>query len=243
MEEINIDKMENNGFKNCQISDSSFLIFGILFPNQFIIQKQIYKDKKGVFIMKRIFCIMGKSASGKDTIYNLIKNQFKNLSPVVIYTTRPMRDGEKNGITYHFISMEEMNRLEKDGKLIERRNYDTVNGLWSYATGVDCFKEEKNYLIITTPAAYGQMREKINDAILIPIYIEVRDDIRLTRAITREKENEQGNYEEICRRFLADARDFREEILEKLEITNRFNNNGNCFVKVKSFVEEKLMEK
>lgn len=60
--------------------------------------------------------------------------------------------------------------------------------------------------------------------------------------IASEKENEQGNYEEICRRFLADARDFREEILEKLEITNRFNNNGICFVKVKSFVEEKLME-
>ena len=183
---------------------------------------------------------MGKSASGKDTIYNLLKNDLSLLSPVVIYTTRPMRDGEIQDETYHFISMNKMDQLDKNGELIERRDYHTVNGLWSYATGVDCFEKEKDYILITTPDGYGKMREKITDAILIPIYIEVSDDIRLTRAITRERENERKNFEEVCRRFLSDAEDFREEILEKLEIQNRFNNDESCFGEVRDFILEKM---
>ena len=193
--------------------------------------------------MKHIFCIMGKSASGKDTIYNLLKTDLSNLSPIVIYTTRPMRDGEIPDETYHFITMEEMDKLEQNGELIERRDYDTINGKWSYATGVDCFKEEKDYILITTPEGYGKMRENITDKKLIPIYIEVSDDIRLIRAITRERENKRKNYEEVCRRFLSDARDFREETLEKLEITNRFNNDIHCLFDVKRFIIGELEEK
>ena len=183
---------------------------------------------------------MGKSASGKDTIYNLIKNSFKNLLPIVIYTTRPMREGEIQDETYHFISMKEMNQLELNGELIERRNYDTVNGIWSYATGINCFKQNNNYLIITTPIAYKEMQNKINDFELIPIYIEVNDYIRLTRALNREKMNEKENYAEVCRRFLSDADDFNEEILEKLKITNRFNNDENCLKEVESFIKQNI---
>lgn len=189
---------------------------------------------------KKIFCIMGKSASGKDTIYNLIKNSFTNLSPVITYTTRPMRDGEIQDETYHFISMEEMNILEENGELIERRDYDTVNGLWSYATGVKCFKNDNNYILITTPAAYRKMKEKLENIELIPIYIEVDDDLRLIRSIERERKNKRKNYEEICRRFLADSEDFSEEILKELEINNYFNNNEKCLKDVEEFIKSKL---
>ena len=74
----------------------------------------------------KIFCILGKSASGKDTIYASLISISKELSPVVTYTTRPRRKGEINGREYHFISMHEMDMMEKNGELIERRNYDTV---------------------------------------------------------------------------------------------------------------------
>lgn len=192
--------------------------------------------------MNKIFCIMGKSSSGKDTIYNLIKNQFEfeNLLSVVTYSTRPMRDGEIQDETYHFISMDKMNELEKNGELIERRDYNTVNGIWSYATGISCFKHNNNHLIITTPIAYKEMQDKINDFELIPIYIEVNDYIRLTRALNREKMNENENYAEVCRRFLSDADDFSEEILEKLKITNRFNNDENCLKEVESFIKQNI---
>lgn len=51
--------------------------------------------------MGKIFCLMGKSASGKDTIYSrLLKMPELTLKKVIPYTTRPMRQGEIDGDTY-----------------------------------------------------------------------------------------------------------------------------------------------
>lgn len=192
--------------------------------------------------MKKIFCIIGKSSSGKDTVYKIIRTKIPELLPVIIYTTRPMRDGEIDGETYYFISMDEMNSLDKNSKLIERRDYHTVNGLWSYATSVDCFHEDKDYIIITTPEAYGKFKEKLKDFELIPIYIEVNDYTRLLRSLEREKQNKEKNYEEVCRRFLSDAKDFDKKILDELNITNKFNNDKDCFKEVESFIRFKMSQ-
>ena len=59
---------------------------------------------------------------------------------------------------------------------------------------------------------------------LIPIYIEVEDGLRLERAIKREKEQKEAKYTELCRRFLADSKDFSEENLKKAGIKKRFQN-------------------
>ena len=133
-----------------------------------------------------------------------------------------------------------MNELEKNGELIERRDYNTVNGIWSYATGIHSFEANHNYILITTPAAYEKIKRKISDFEIIPIYIEVNDYIRLTRALNREKMNEKQNYAEVCRRFLADEKDFSEEILDKLQIRNRFNNDYDCFNEVESFIRSAM---
>ena len=53
--------------------------------------------------MSKIFYLMGKSASGKDTIYRKVKEQMPELKTIVIYTTRPIREGEQNGREYHFV--------------------------------------------------------------------------------------------------------------------------------------------
>ena len=51
--------------------------------------------------MGKIFYIMGKSASGKDKIYSiLLADQELNLRKMVLYTTRPVREGEENGKQY-----------------------------------------------------------------------------------------------------------------------------------------------
>ena len=69
--------------------------------------------------MGKIFYILGKSSSGKDTIFQQIKNNRQlNLKTVVGYTTRPMRVGEKNGVEYYFVSEEEFEkRIREDGLL------------------------------------------------------------------------------------------------------------------------------
>ena len=45
----------------------------------------------------KIFFVMGKSASGKDTIYKKLLEYFPELKTVTLYTTRPMREGETEG--------------------------------------------------------------------------------------------------------------------------------------------------
>ena len=45
---------------------------------------------------------MGKSASGKDSIYKKIRERLSELKPIVIYTTRPIREGEREGVEYYF---------------------------------------------------------------------------------------------------------------------------------------------
>ena len=53
--------------------------------------------------MAKIICLLGKSCSGKDTIYKkLLADESLGLVPFVTYTTRPMRAGEQEGREYHF---------------------------------------------------------------------------------------------------------------------------------------------
>ena len=85
--------------------------------------------------MGKIYCIMGKSSSGKDTLYRLLlENKQLSLKNIVPYTTRPMRAGEQNGVEYYFCDEAKVAELERQGKIIELRAYDTVHGIWKYFT-------------------------------------------------------------------------------------------------------------
>lgn len=177
--------------------------------------------------MGKIFCVMGKSATGKDTIYQklLHENQI-GLQRIIPYTTRPIREGEESGREYHFCKEEDVQRLEKEGRIVELRAYDTVYGIWKYFTVNDgnIQLDKENYLLIGTLEAYTKIRDYFGKEKVVPIYIEVEDGDRLLRAISREKEQEIPKYEEMCRRFLADAKDFSEEKLKEAEIEKRFVN-------------------
>lgn len=177
--------------------------------------------------MGKIFCVMGKSASGKDTIYQkLLHENALQLKRIIPYTTRPIREGEVPGREYHFCDEELVKSLEADGKIVELRAYDTVYGIWKYFTVDDgnIQLEKENYLLIGTLEAYVKIRDYFGEENVVPIYIEVEDGDRLLRAISREKEQEVPKYEEMCRRFLADAKDFSEEKLEEAGIKKRFMN-------------------
>ncbi len=178
-------------------------------------------------IMGNIYCLMGKSASGKDTIYNrLLAMEKLHLRRVVPYTTRPMRSGETDGQTYFFCTEQQVEEFEAAGKIIELRAYHTVYGIWKYFTADDgqiCLAES-DYLMIGTLEAYEQIRDYFGAEKVCPVYVEVDDGLRLQRALDRERAQDQPKYAEMCRRFLADEEDFSEENLEKAGITKRFYN-------------------
>lgn len=179
--------------------------------------------------MGRIFYIMGKSASGKDHIYRYVKAQENlHLKELVLYTTRPMRDGEEDGREYFFTDEKKYEQLLQDGKIIESRAYDTVYGVWRYFTADDgqIALSGQDYIGIGTLESYEKLREHFGEEALYPIYIEVEDGIRLERALKRERKQKEPKYAELCRRFLADCEDFSEEKLLKAGIVKRFTNNS-----------------
>ena len=143
-----------------------------------------------------------------------------------MYTTRPIRDGEREGVEYHFVDEACLAELEGEGKIIELRAYNTVHGVWKYFTVDDGqFQLEKqDYLMIGTLESYEKTREYFGKDTLVPIYIEVEDGERLARALNRERQQKSPKYAELCRRFLADSEDFAEEKLQRLEIIERFEN-------------------
>lgn len=193
--------------------------------------------------MGKIFCVMGKSASGKDTIYSrLLENEKLSLKRIVPYTTRPMRDGEEDGKTYHFCDEAKVQKLDEMGKIIELREYNTVYGVWKYFTvddgQIDLAKG--NYLLIGTLETYTKVVKYFGQDKVLPIYIEVEDGERLIRAIDREKQQKEPKYEEMCRRFLADASDFSEENLKKAGVSRRFHNRElvNTIQEIEEYVSE-----
>lgn len=179
--------------------------------------------------MTRIFIIMGKSATGKDSVFKQLTEITEiKLKTIVGYTTRPIRQGEQNGAEYYFVSEEEMVSLEKQGKIIECRRYKTVHGYWSYFTADDgqIDLNEGNYIVIGTLEGCQKLTDYYGADIVVPIYIEIDDEERILRAIQREKKQSKPNYAEVCRRYLADEEDFSEENIKRSGIKKRYINDN-----------------
>lgn len=177
--------------------------------------------------MGKIFYIMGKSASGKDKIYSmLLADRELNLRKMVLYTTRPVREGEENGKQYYFTDDKKLEEFRESGKLIESRSYHTVHGIWTYFTADDgqVKLNEADYLAIGTLESYRKLKEYYGAENVLPIYIQVEDGERLRRALVREQKQEEPKYAEMCRRFLADQEDFSEKNIADAEIGIRFEN-------------------
>lgn len=191
--------------------------------------------------MGKIYCIMGKSSTGKDTIYKkLLEKEELGLHKIVPYTTRPIREGEEEGVEYHFTDVSTLEQLRDENRIIECRAYHTVHGIWYYYMVKDAQidLQLKDYLIIGTVESYVMVKNYFGEKKVVPIYIEIDDGERLTRALNREKEQSEPKYEEMCRRFLADCEDFSEEKLEQAGIKTRFKNNEleECITQIVEYI-------
>ena len=191
--------------------------------------------------MGTIFCIIGKSSSGKDTIYKkLLRNSSLHLRRIVPYTTRPIRAGEQEGVEYYFTTVEVMERLRDENRIIECRSYDTVYGTWYYFMAKDrqINLEKYDYLVIGTIESYTKIRDYFGEGKVVPIYIDLEDGERLSRALRREKKQIQPRYEEMCRRYIADARDFSQENLDRAGITRCFDNHSlkDCLREISDYI-------
>ena len=195
--------------------------------------------------MGKIVCLMGKSSTGKDTIYKeLLKRKNIAFRTVVPYTTRPIRAGEQEGVEYHFTDEEGFQALKEQGKIIEDRAYNTCHGLWRYFTVDDgkIAQGETDDLLIGTLEAYQKLVAYFGAEKVLPVYVALDDGVRLQRALDREKKQAQPKYEEMCRRFLADSEDFSEEKLKEAGNPKSFYNDNldECIDKIEQYLREHL---
>ena len=195
--------------------------------------------------MGAIFYLMGKSSTGKDTIYKaLLSDKELNLKRIIPYTTRPIREGEENGIEYIFTDEPGLQELIRKNVVIEQRSYDTFYGVWKYFTVFDgqinllC----NNYIMIGTPDSFATTQKYFGSSKIIPILIELNDGIRLQRALDREKSQSNPKFEEMCRRFLTDSSDFSEEKIKEYRISNCFANEDlkKCISDITSFIKNNI---
>lgn len=209
--------------------------------------------------MGKIICLMGKSSSGKDTIFKELLGIDRGktsaevraagaalaarLRPLIPYTTRPIRAGEKDGMEYFFRDEKEFQRLMKAGKVIEQREYHTFYGIWRYFTvddGQFVPDGEQDFIMIGTLDSYRSMQVYFGKNQVLPVLIELDDGARLQRALNRERKQKQPKYEEMCRRFLADSEDFAEEKIREAGIDRRFQNDNleKCLAEIREYIEK-----
>ena len=148
---------------------------------------------------------------------------------------------------YYYVDNEKALELEAADKVIEMRIYNTVYGEWKYFTvddGQIRLGSGDKYIVIGTIEAYNKFCAYFGKDAILPIYIEVDDGIRLMRAINREQKQEVPQYEEMCRRFLADSKDFSEEKIKEAGINQRFSNDGtieDCIRDIKEAIKQQLL--
>ena len=147
--------------------------------------------------------IAGKTSSGKTTIVEkLIKEHgFKQL---ITYTSRSIRKGEKEDVTYHYITKENFLKKIDEGFFAEWKSYETVEGTWYYGTALEDLENARdNTVIILTPEGYKDMCKKLEKKPTC-IYIYANNQTIKERLIQRGDDENEAN-----RRIKHDNEDFK----------------------------------
>lgn len=144
------------------------------------------------------YIIVGKSGSGKD--YLMDKMVEKGFKPCIKTTTRPMRDGETQDKTYHFISKNEFEESLNDFLVYETfivEPKDKPKETWYY--GITKEEFENSDVVILTPNELS----KIDLEKCCILYLDINDNIRRKRLNDRSDNNDS-----VDRRIKSDNEDF-----------------------------------
>lgn len=159
----------------------------------------------------KVLALIGKAGAGKDALFNAVLTTGIDVNPLVSCTSRPMREGEVNGINYYYYSREEFEQKITNGEMLE---YVQFNGWW-YGLSIDTFSKDKVNFVVMNPEGVRTLKNKGME--VAPIWVCVSDKARLMRQLTRE---DNPNVQEIVRRFNADEKDFEDIDFSYAEVLN-----------------------
>ena len=136
--------------------------------------------------------LVGESASGKSSIEKYLVDNC-GYNKIVSYTTRQPREGEVDGIDYHFVSVEQFESLKEQGFFAENAQYNS----WHYGVAKEDCTDDK--VAVLTPHGLRQI-SKIDDINILSFYINVPRRDRLIKILQRG-----DSIEESYRRNLSDV--------------------------------------
>lgn len=149
--------------------------------------------------------ICGKSASGKDTTATRLVDEYIEMgipvNKVVSYTTRPPREGEIDGVDYHFVDLETFIDMQYDNKFIEHTKFRG----WRYGTAFNSLRDDCINICVLNPAGMTKLQRLCPWSLKCELfYLKVPFYVRLKRSIKREHTFKW----EFIRRAFADWEDF-----------------------------------
>lgn len=154
--------------------------------------------------MINIIVLAGKSASGKNFVARKLEEH--GYKTIVTYTTRPKRKGEKQDITYHFISDEEFKQKIDEGFFAEWKSYITNEGVWYYGSSLEDLENADNKsVIILTPAGYRDVKNKLENENITCIYLYANNATLKERLAKRGDDSKEAD-----RRLAHDYADFKD---------------------------------
>lgn len=144
--------------------------------------------------------LCGKSAAGKNFLLNELINQ--GMKRVITYTTRPMRDGEEDGVDYHFIPEQLFEKVKNDNFFAETAEYHVANGdTWKYGSAISDYASTNDSVIILNPDGIKQIKKQ--NIPVVVIFLDASEKIRMQRLKMRGDDED-----EVKRRMEADDKDF-----------------------------------
>ena len=167
-------------------------------------------------IMKKsykVLALMGPSGSGKDTVLKeVLKKNPNDFHKIINCTTRPMREGETNGVDYFFISPETFAEQVLNFDMIEATNFND----WFYGTSKDALVNNAINIGVFSPEAVEALLESPEIELMV-LELAASDKTRLLRQLNREA---NPNVHEIIRRFKADEEDFADLDILRITLVN-----------------------
>lgn len=149
-------------------------------------------DKEHVLI-----CLMGRTASGKDTLANKLCER-TGLRQIISYTTRERRTNE--GDTHIFISDDEYQELENSGQIAAF----TQIGPYKYCCTINQLYENDIYVI--DPVGVQHLCElNLPNLRLVTVYVNTPDDLRKERALSKRGDDRLT----FMKRDMAEREQFR----------------------------------
>lgn len=190
----------------------------------------------------KVFCIVGMSSCGKDTIYKKVLEEFKDsLKPIVTWTTRDARLGEVDGREYHFSDDATFQKQLKEDKVVEYRIYNSFGRILTYYTCSEDFDNDSSYIVVTSLSQVNKYADYFGCKNVYPICVELDDWFLLTRALSRCKDT-KGSYKEVCRRYISDCEEWENtKFNDELNVFKVYNGDlSECCEKVYNYIKEVL---